>query len=486
MEDYNKHNYQEPRFPPHKDNDAEESVKRGEQLGLGKRLSIQPTSTPAIDEVREVIEQKPIEQAQTTLGYLTSLIGRVLGGSAAKVEEVARNTSLMGEVEDLAGLQNEARELGIPDAKIAGASDADELEKMVRLRQKTLKHYDSILNNHNTKQGEEGTTLTASLLQKVIKSALKNNVGSYGSVIEKEGQTFLVQRLKGQQIQITQPTQHILGTGVYGTVNKALNVTTGKPMALKIAKPGAEGLSQTRTNRALRREASNLQRANGNRTHTVGVQPAAHVFFEVTNKERKAHGYLIDLYDLSLDQLAESPNVNIQTQINYLTQLFTGLAFVHDAKLVHKDIKPNNIGIKEDEAYLADFGEAIPTDQILERGINGVMTYISSFFDSQIYHLEEESVWYPVRDSFHFNNAVLDFNEDLAREILEKADVCALGRCAFYSFSRGEYVDECRSKDVPSEVVAILDRTQDPEPLNRPSALEVANILRSYSNNTAL
>lgn len=73
---------------------------------------------------------------------------------------------------------------------------------------------------------------------------------------------------------------------------------------------------------------------------------------------------VIDLYDTSLRDLLRHHNhsLPIPTIVNIATKLLPILADIHNHSIIHRDIKPHNIGIRQghdgqpDEYYLFDFG----------------------------------------------------------------------------------------------------------------------------------
>ncbi|MDP1834702.1 MAG: protein kinase [Chlamydiales bacterium] len=471
---------------------------QGDQFVLGRRVSTQPALQESFEKLAQgTLAQKPTMMGKLwgTLSYLTSFVSPK--GSAPKVDQVVMKGAFSKvqadpqEFEQLTHLQNQARGLGISDVKIAKATEQGTLTQIIALREKILKYYSAIVKNYDVEKTEKlalrsgsASPLTVDLLQRVIKTALKNDISLEGQVITKDGAQFLVQQDAENRLQITHQTKKILGRGAFGVVYEVLHVTTGEMMALKIAKPDSDsGISSSDANSALYREVRNLETVNGGRMHTVGVQSAARVVYSITGAGKATPGYLIPLYSKSLDKLARSPSVDIQQAITYSKQLFSGLAAVHAARIVHTDIKPDNIGVDGEEAYLADFGVAYSTEGLVGKGFMGILQWaLSTALDNlTVISDQVESSWYPRQDMHLHKDKIEERNEDQAREVLEKSDVCALGRSIYYVFSGGRYYDESDShrvlekRGIPPELINILISTQNSDPLARPSAKEVFN-----------
>jgi serine/threonine protein kinase len=72
--------------------------------------------------------------------------------------------------------------------------------------------------------------------------------------------------------------------------------------------------------------------------------------------------YMTPVADGDLKKILEGwvkgqyPKLNAETIYSWLGCLFQALEFVHSKDVVHKDIKPSNILIKDKKIYLADFG----------------------------------------------------------------------------------------------------------------------------------
>ncbi|KAJ1621026.1 protein serine/threonine kinase [Pavlovales sp. CCMP2436] len=139
-----------------------------------------------------------------------------------------------------------------------------------------------------------------------------------------------------------------IGEGTYGVVYKAKNRVNGELVALKKIRLEAEdeGIPSTAI-----REISILKELQ---------HPNIVKLLDVIHTEKKltlVFEYLDQDLKKFLDQ-AEG-NVDIRTLKSLLFQLLRGVAFCHDRRVLHRDLKPQNLLINKDGALkLADFGLA--------------------------------------------------------------------------------------------------------------------------------
>mmetsp|Transcript_15441 Transcript_15441/g.23141 ORF Transcript_15441/g.23141 Transcript_15441/m.23141 type:complete len:330 (+) Transcript_15441:24-1013(+) len=144
-----------------------------------------------------------------------------------------------------------------------------------------------------------------------------------------------------------------IGEGTYGVVYKAEDTETGKLVALKKIRlsTSAEGVPSTAI-----REISLLKEAS-NHAAVVKLLDVMHVnnklwlVFEFLDKDLKAY----------LDELVEAEKTLDKFVLkHFLYQLVSGIAFCHARRILHRDLKPQNllIDIKTGALKLADFGLA--------------------------------------------------------------------------------------------------------------------------------
>ncbi|XP_035265977.1 cyclin-dependent kinase 2-like [Anguilla anguilla] len=140
-----------------------------------------------------------------------------------------------------------------------------------------------------------------------------------------------------------------IGEGTYGVVYKAKNKVTGQSVALKKIRLDAdtEGVPSTAI-----REISLLKELN---------HPNIVKLLDVVHTEKKL--YLVFEYlnqDLKKYMDSSQPlGLTLPLIQSYVYQLLQGIAFCHSHRVVHRDLKPQNLLLNQAGAIkLADFGLA--------------------------------------------------------------------------------------------------------------------------------
>ncbi|XP_038182240.1 cyclin-dependent kinase 3 isoform X2 [Arvicola amphibius] len=140
-----------------------------------------------------------------------------------------------------------------------------------------------------------------------------------------------------------------IGEGTYGVVYKAKNKETGQIVALKKIRLDveAEGIPST----AIREISLLKELKHPNIVKLLDVihrEKKLYLVFEFLTQDLKKH----------MDS-APTPELPLNIVKSYLSQLLQGLNFCHCHRVIHRDLKPQNLLINEFGAIkLADFGLA--------------------------------------------------------------------------------------------------------------------------------
>ncbi|NXI48768.1 CDK3 kinase, partial [Chloroceryle aenea] len=140
-----------------------------------------------------------------------------------------------------------------------------------------------------------------------------------------------------------------IGEGTYGVVYKARNKRTGQLVALKKIRLDSEmeGVPST----AIREIALLKELKHPNIVRLLDVihsQTKLYLVFEYLNQDLKKY--------MDSSQTREFPLSLVK---NYLFQLLQGVSFCHSHRVIHRDLKPQNLLINEAGTIkLADFGLA--------------------------------------------------------------------------------------------------------------------------------
>nr|CAG4710775.1 unnamed protein product [Naegleria fowleri] len=142
-----------------------------------------------------------------------------------------------------------------------------------------------------------------------------------------------------------------VGEGTYGVVFKAIDITTGKLVAIKRIRleREEEGVPST----TLREIAllKQLSHPNVVKLHeVVHDSNQLNLIFEFVDMDLKA------VIDKQREKKQYFPSITVK---KYMFQMLNSLAYCHSNRVLHRDIKPQNILIdSEGNVKLADFGLA--------------------------------------------------------------------------------------------------------------------------------
>ncbi|MFC5454436.1 serine/threonine-protein kinase [Prosthecobacter fluviatilis] len=154
--------------------------------------------------------------------------------------------------------------------------------------------------------------------------------------------------------------------GGMGAVYRARQVSLDRPVAIKILPPEF-GRHEDFADR-FKSEARAMAKLN--HTHIVGVYD-----FGIT---KEGHLYLVMEWveGQTLHTLIQNGSIPVRKAASLAMQLCDALAFAHHHKILHRDIKPGNIMISEDDQVkVADFGLARPITGEVEENPYGTPDY---------------------------------------------------------------------------------------------------------------
>ncbi|MES2640119.1 MAG: serine/threonine-protein kinase [Myxococcota bacterium] len=240
----------------------------------------------------------------------------------------------------------------------------------------------------------------------------------------------------------------VLGTGGTSTVYRATDTTLGVERAVKVLRGEGEGVDAQRARlRAEARAMARVTHPNILRVYDVGTDEGQDFFV----MELADGGTLQDRVD------AEGP-LSPLVVCRYALQVLGALAAAHDAGVIHRDVKPQNVLLDRDGvALLADFGIALLAD-----GRESRHTRVGVAMGSMTYMPPEQRID--------------------ARGVGVGADVYATGATLYAVLTGATPVDlflapaaSARWDDIPAVLRPVLQRATRLAPAGRyPSARDMA------------
>ena len=152
-----------------------------------------------------------------------------------------------------------------------------------------------------------------------------------------------------------------LGKGGMGIVYRALDTKLDRPVAVKVLLGNLEDDDETRER--FLREA----RAAGELNHHNIIQ-----IYDFGEDGGRAFIVMELLEGANLNELLkEHPDLALDTKLQIMTGVCTGLAFSHSRSIIHRDLKPGNLFVTKDrQVKVLDFGLArIASSKLTRTGL---------------------------------------------------------------------------------------------------------------------
>jgi serine/threonine protein kinase len=159
-----------------------------------------------------------------------------------------------------------------------------------------------------------------------------------------------------------------IGEGAFGIVYKARNILFNKIIALKIIKGASEEELQSFLKEIRKMDKLSPPHLNVMRIISADIKNSL-LLIEMEYFEGKT----------LLKLLKEKRVIEDEIIVEYLKQILDGLSFIHSKRLVHRDIKPDNILLNKDCSLvkISDFGISKDLDYSSSDSIQGAFLYMS-------------------------------------------------------------------------------------------------------------
>ncbi len=163
-----------------------------------------------------------------------------------------------------------------------------------------------------------------------------------------------------------------VGEGAMGTVYRAHDEGLDRKVAVKVLRPAVSGATM-RVDRFFQEARAAARVSHPNLTHVYYVGgDGSYRFFAM----EFVRGQSLDEY------VEEHGTPDLHDAIDWLVQAASGLAAAHEAGIVHRDVKPSNVLVREDGTIkITDFGLSKSIDAEVsishEHGMIGTPTYMS-------------------------------------------------------------------------------------------------------------
>ncbi|MFF3977190.1 serine/threonine protein kinase [Streptomyces sp. NPDC001828] len=140
-----------------------------------------------------------------------------------------------------------------------------------------------------------------------------------------------------------------IAVGGQAVVHRGMNVDTGQEVALKYLSPA--GNKKTSINEAEQERTRFLREVREqSRLNHVNIMPI------LGSSGRPRPWYAMPLAKASLQDFLQSDRKSIEWALHVVHKILDGMEYAHGEGVIHRDLKPNNILLVEDEWVVSDFG----------------------------------------------------------------------------------------------------------------------------------
>lgn len=168
----------------------------------------------------------------------------------------------------------------------------------------------------------------------------------------------------------------LLGRGGMGSVYRAVDRLTAQPVALKMVTAPSSRLlfSKMEDSTDVRLALANEFKTLASLRHPYIISVLDYGFDE----ERQPY-FVMELLEGAQNLLKAAQQQPLEGQMRLLLQVLQALAYLHRRGVIHRDLKPDNIAVVNDQVRVLDFGLAVAFDETMkeDESIVGTLPYLA-------------------------------------------------------------------------------------------------------------